>query len=511
MDVNGRQKSTLNYLLSCRDYVTAGDLATRLGVSVRTVYRDIAAINAVAPVIVNTPGKGIKIDYVAFTAEAERLARGKGTRGLSIQGRRRAILMLLLVSAPHPRSVVEFSEAFHVGTSSIQNDLTHVALLATEKQLTLTADSKGTRLVGVESDIRDAIADLMVPLIVQEGVKHDAAANELAFLRSQGIFSEEDLDRISEAVGAIEEKYSLYLENPYYINMVTHLLIVVERMRLARSHGEPADSLLDERAARPLMQDQELAAAAVDLLRHLEGSLDLTIPDWEANHIYAFLQGSDSRPEESVALVVGGDGASDDALIFTAALIDRISSGLGMQLRDDRKLLDKLALHVKPMLFRTVHGVQIRNPILQDVRNQFPDLLSRVIASLDGLEAERGLNRSSESEAAYLVLYFQQAIDRARRQFRVVIVCSTGRGTALFLRSRIERKFPEWYIVDVFGIRDLDRIVARINSASDIDLVISTVPLDGLPIPTAVVNSLLTSLDVDILIASAAKSGWTPS
>lgn len=109
------------------------------------------------------------------------------------------------------------------------------------------------------------------------------------------------------------------------------------------------------------------------------------------------------------------------------------------------------------------------------------------------------------------MLYFQQALDRARRQLRVVVVCSTGRGTALFLRSRIERRFPDWHIVELVGVRDLERVVARINSASDIDLVISTIPLDGLPIPTAVVNSLLTPLDVDILIANAAKVGWVPS
>lgn len=511
MDVNGRQKSTLNHLLSARDYVTAGELATRLGVSVRTIYRDIAAINAVAPVVVNAPGKGIRIDYEAFTAEAERLAKGKGSRGLSIEARRRSILLMLLVSAPQPRSVLEFSEAFHVGTSSIQKDLAHVARLAAEKGLALTADSKGTRLVGVEGDIRDAIADVMVPLIVRDGTMPDEAGSELEFLRSQGIFSESDLDRIAEAIGAVEEKYSLHLENPYYINLVTHLLIVVERIRRARNNGEPADSLPDTRARRASMRDRALAAAAVDLLRHLESALDLAIPHWEASHVYAFLQGSDSRPEEAADADLEGEAPADDALPFTAELIGRVSTALGLPLTDDRKLLDKLVLHVKPMLFRTAHGVQIRNPILDDVRHQFPDLLALVVASLGGLEADRGLNRSSESEAAYLVLYFQQALDRARRQLRVVVVCSTGRGTALFLRSRIERRFPDWHIVELVGVRDLERVVARINLASDIDLVISTIPLDGLPIPTAVVNSLLTPLDVDILIANAAKVGWVPS
>lgn len=509
MEVNERQQNTLNYLLSSRGYVTAGEIATRLAVSVRTVYRDIAAINSVTQVIVNTPGKGIKLDYAAFTGEAERLMRGKGGRGLSIPRRRRAILLLLLLSAPHHRTVNEFSEIFLVGTSSIQNDLARVAQLAHEKHLTLTATNKGTRIVGGEDDIRDAIADLIVPLIVSESTEQVDVGNELTFLRSQGIFQEQDLDRIAEAIGVVEEKYSLYLENPYYINMVTHLLIVAERLRLAVSHGEAASALLNERSPRPAMQDRRLADAAAELVRQLETALHLTIPEWEANHVYAFLQGSDSTPEEASEIAAGT--GTDDALIFTAELIDRVSTALGLNLREDRKLLEKLTLHVRPMLFRTAHGVQIRNPVLGDVQSQYPKLLALVIASLDGLEVDRGFGRSSESEAAYLVLYFQQAIDRARSRLHVVIVCSTGRGTALFLRSRIERKFPEWHIVDLFGVRDLQRIVDRINSAKDIDLVISTVPLGGLPLPTAVVNSLLTDRDIDILMACAEKAGWSPS
>lgn len=509
MEVNDRQITAMTYLLSSKEYVTAGDLAAHLGVSVRTVYRDIAAINSVAAVIVNAPGKGVKLDYAAFTSEAERLMRGQGGRGLSVQARRRAILMLLLVSAPHPRSVVEFSEIFHVGTSSIQNDLAQVALLAEEKNLTLTSSSKGTTLVGTEVAIREALADAIIPLIVHESTPRADAGNELAFLRSQGIFREEDLDKVADVIAATEEKHALYLENPYYINMLTHLLIMVERIRLAVGRGEAPDALVKARPLQPVMHDPQLAAAAGDLVGRLEEALHLSVPEWETNHVNAFLQGADLKPEGIVDL--GPEPVEDEGLRFTTELIARVSDLVGVDLREDKKLLEKLALHVRPMLFRTAHGVQIRNPVLQDIQRQFPDLLILVIACLAGLEEDLGLNLASESEAGYLVLYFQQAIDRARRRLRVVIVCSTGRGTALFLRSRVERRFPDWHIVDVLGVRDLDKIVARISSASDIDLVVSTVPLEGLPLPAVVVSSLLTDMDADLLAAGAGRAGLRSS
>lgn len=510
MDVSERQQRTINLLLSSREFVTASEVAAQLGVSVRTVYRDIATINSVATVIVNAPGKGIKIDFAAFTAETERLMRGRVGRGLSIAGRRRSILLLLLIAAPHPRSVIEFSELFHVGTSSIQNDLAGVASLAEEKHLTVTADAKGTRVVGSEAAIRDAIADLVVPLFAPERTANLEAANELAFLRSQGMFCETDLRRIAEAIADVEQKHSLRVENPYYINLITHLLIVAERLRLARVPGEPPDTLPDDRGPGPSMPNADLAAAASDMVHRLAESLDLAIPVRETNRIYAFLQGSDDQPDASG--ITAGDGTpTDDGLTFTVELVDRVSSRLGVNLRDDKLLVDRLVLHVRPMLFRSAHGVQIRNPVLDDVKDQYADLFAVVLATLDALETDHGFTKSSASEAAYLVLYFQQALDRLRRRLRIVIVCSTGRGTALFLRSRIERRFPDWNIVKLLGVRDLDKTIARVRSAGDVDLVVSTVPLEGLPVPVALVNSLLTEVDIDILLASAQKAGWAAS
>lgn len=155
---------------------------------------------------------------------------------------------------------------------------------------------------------------------------------------------------------------------------------MVERIRLAHGHGVPVDSLFDKQRPAPPMEDPALAAAAVRLLHRLEEALDLRIPDWESNYIYAFLRGSDSRPEGPFdsGLSSGPIGGADDGLIFTAELIDRVSVNLGVNLRDDKKLLEKLALHVKPMLFRTAHGVEIRNPVLEDIRNQFPNVLQSV-------------------------------------------------------------------------------------------------------------------------------------
>ena len=508
MDVSDRQLRILNYLLSRKDFVTAGDIAHQVGTSARTVYRDIASLNSISHMIENAPSKGIRLDYNAYLSGVERLTRRTPSTGLSILARRRATYLLLLFSAPKTRSINEFSEIFYVSPSSIQNDLQHVATLAEGHGLELSSDHSGTTVCGGEDGIRNALVDVANPLIVHDSASKADTDEELAFLRSQGIFSERDLDAVATAIARVEEAHDLYLENPYYINILTHLVIMIERLRLAAAQqGDPA-SLGIETRPWPVDTDPELVAAAQDLAREVGSLAELELPPSETSNIYAFLQGSDAKPEASGTV----DGRADGyARQFTRSLIDLISTDLGIDLRSDAVLLDKMALHVKPMLFRTQNGVQVRNPVAADIREHFPAVLDSVSRCLRELESHSGLRASSESEAAFLVLYVQQAIERLSRRLRVIIACSTGRGTALFLRSRVEARFPDWQILDVVSVRNLRESFDRITNLSSVDLVVATVKLDGFPVRSVTVSTLLTDRDADLLVQAAREAGWSGS
>lgn len=95
----------------------------------------------------------------------------------------------------------------------------------------------------------------------------------------------------------------------------------------------------------------------------------------------------------------------------------------------------------------------------------------------------------NDDEVAYLALYLEAFLERQRTnhsRLRVIIVCSTGLGSAQLLAAKVRKEFPELQIVGVLSIQEL-----QTKSLRNVDLVISTIQIQLSRIPTVVVSPLL--------------------
>ncbi|WEV42138.1 hypothetical protein OZX57_01150 [Bifidobacterium sp. ESL0682] len=108
-----------------------------------------------------------------------------------------------------------------------------------------------------------------------------------------------------------------------------------------------------------------------------------------------------------------------------------------------------------------------------------------------------GLNNIDDEEVGFIVVYFAQAIESKQTPVNILLVCTTGLGTAQLLRAKIERRFSEFHIVTTVATKDLDE---KLCAHPEVDLVVSTVSLSGnLPVPTLVVSAMLTLEDQERL------------
>lgn len=77
-------------------------------------------------------------------------------------------------------------------------------------------------------------------------------------------------------------------------------------------------------------------------------------------------------------------------------------------------------------------------------------------------------------EIGYLVTYFAIALDKLiQRSFNVLIVCSSGMGSAKMLASRVEQEIPEITVKKVTSIIDMERL-----DLTHFNLILSTVSLE---------------------------------
>lgn len=100
----------------------------------------------------------------------------------------------------------------------------------------------------------------------------------------------------------------------------------------------------------------------------------------------------------------------------------------------------------------------------------------------------------TEEDIGYIALHFAASLERyiMNNSLKAIIVCSSGVGTAELLKTRITKKFQNIAIKGVYPAYILDSL-----ELSDIDLIISTVNLEGVNLEKEVINvsPLLTDED----------------
>jgi mannitol operon transcriptional antiterminator len=134
--------------------------------------------------------------------------------------------------------------------------------------------------------------------------------------------------------------------------------------------------------------------------------------------------------------------------------------------------------------------------LLENIKRQYPYIFQVVRESSSILQKKINLD-IPEEEIAFITLHLGAAVERLRHQFRtkkrILVVCSEGTATAWLLVSKIRAEFTDIEIVQVMSLQELRK--NRV-SRSDIDAIVSTVPLEFGDTPVITVNPLLQIADI---------------
>ncbi|MFX3649024.1 MAG: transcription antiterminator [Paenibacillus sp.] len=498
-----REYQILHFLLERRDFVPVKEIAGHMNWSEKTIYRELNALEHNLHIrgirLERKPGRGIAL---ALTQEQTmELRRTQWTSGkrvvttLSVEARRIKILTNLLYDSPEETSINKLSEEYFIGKASIVNDLKAIEERIEPFQLRLEKSQLGTRLIGSEINIRKAMASLINELVSEEraGEQEDESridGNTLVELIEHfGYDSVQGIQRILEET---EQQLGYTIGDPYYINLLTHLLICIRRLKSGKVI-RLADGIPDHPITDPHVHS--IAKAMAQQISELCG---LELPSEEIYFIYQYLISSGmSVPSLNLELSGLMDKVCPESKAMVKELIQTVSRMIRRDLTTDEQLYKGLIIHFKPMLNRLKYNISIHNPLLEDIREAYAEIFSLVRLGMLPMAQACGLNSFSDDEISYLVLYFQASIEKSSKKKRVILVCSTGIGTSHLLKNRINRSFPEWEVVDVISTSWFKRM----EDWTDIDLIISTVKLEHHDLPVVYVSALLNDTDVSLIKA----------
>ncbi|MEA9389736.1 transcription antiterminator [Acerihabitans sp. TG2] len=504
--LTSRQNKLLKYLLQHQEYVTVKNIAEYLDVSEKTVHRDMQFVEVFLSAWNIHPDKKVGAGIMLIADDAQHLllleqqiTPDDGDLDLLVNNSRRIkIATQLLSDTPQETSISKLSERYFISSASIVNDLRIIESWINPLGLMLIRSQSGTHIEGSENNVRQAMVSLINGVMnhKEPGSINHSRLDPGSYKALVHYFGEHDIDFVQQLLEDMERQLSYPLGEPYYINIFTHILIMMHRMALG-------NSLMLSEGTRHQQVDKRIFAIAAKMVQQIEQRVNNRLPSDEVWFIYQYIISSGIVIEERANHpAIEYQLSNNESRRLTMNLIDIFSDLISLDLRSDTQLYEGLLIHIRPLLNRLKYNILIRNPLLDDIKKEFQEINQITDFATQQLCKCFQLQEISEDEVGYLTVHFQAALERQIACKRILVVCSSGVGTSHLLKSRILRAFPSWTIVGVVSASNMVGFCQQ----EEIDMVISTIHLGEDKIPIIYVSAFFNDDDIkrvtDKVIAS---------
>lgn len=468
------ERALINLFLTKNDFLTANQLALMLEVSSKTIYRKIKNINSATDekeIIISEKGRGYKLNYKAYIQA--KLETTSDIFGYTPSERREKILLQVLFKSPKYLNIAKLYEGYYVGYNSIKNDFTLLNQSIEKYHLALEKKQKEIRVVGTEENIRIAINEVINNLDLSS---YDDLKTEYSNLNNA------DVQFIVRQMEIIENKLMISIPYPYDINIFSHLYILINRFR----QGEVED--FDETNEIYLVTNEKLHTIAVEAIESIEQYLKMKLPKRETFNFLQYL--ISSRFNHEIELI--SSNVLPIVEEMTDFYINQVAAKIDMPI-NKKHLKIELLSHMKPMVNRMNHQINIKNNLLSDIKLEYGQLFDIIKETARDVAETFKLNTISDDEVGYITIYFAKHIEESPLVKRIIIMCSSGIGTSELLKVKVQKAFPDVEIVDVLSST---RFKNSLQDYQNIDFILTTINAESTKeIPSLLVSAMFTEKD----------------
>ena len=470
--IETRLKQIFDYLTLDYDYHTSKEIGEVMELSSKTIRKEINSLNSVikekGAIIESKPGKGfifkiknkdkfkqfLKNDWYKYAYYQEE----DGDKNLRYEN----ILRMFLFSNSYIKQF-ELSEIFHVSESQINKDLPYIRQILENYDLDLISKPYyGMKIEGSEKNIRLAI-------------KNEIGEDPLLF---EGDKNRELFNKIQKIIDEMDFGEDYYMPYVTFKNLVIHIYIAILRIR--------------QKKFIKLSQDFEKKVTsykeykiATKIVNELEKRLEIKIPKDELVYITTHLIAKNTiRDQEKI---------STEILALSQKIIDEIYRISKYDFRANIDFFFSLAIHLGPLTNRIKYGFNMKNPILDDIKeNKIPYLLATIGANVIN---EKYNTKLSEDEIGYIALHIMAAMNSNTINTKnILIICGSGNSSAQIMKAQLNRQFKNNINeIKTTDLRSLDQI-----NMKNYDLIISSVKLDNVyDLPIVYVDIIFSKVDLD--------------
>lgn len=485
MDLSVREIRLIEVLLRHPEGLTVGDLAGRLDVSARTVHRDLqSAEDFLASrdlTLIKRAGWGVKVEGTTPTRERA-LDTLREARSSALTTEERQLLLLgSLLASGEPIKLRALASRSKVSIGTVGRDLDELEDWLSGFGLSLLRKrGYGVEILGPEEDRRRAMSHLVLQNL--DEVEFLSPGEDRVSGRLMGMIDADRLRAVKDMTRDMVEGLPYAIADDAFVNLSVHVALMVERLLRG---GELE---MDEEVLARLRETVEYGHAS-KLAAAIGERFGLEAPGEEVAYIARHLRGAKLMQDNHLDRYF--EGADLEVASRVGALIHYVSEQTGVNLAGDSSLYTGLLAHVERAVYRLRENMRISNPLLAEVKEDYPALFDLVDRGMKKVFVEDDV---PEEEVAFVAMHFGAALDRGQGNFpgSVLIICPSGIGSSKILAARLQNAFPQIRQIKNASFFDLEGL-----DADGFDLVVSTVPL-RLPEKSYVqVRPLLTEQEAD--------------
>lgn len=475
MVINNRQQEILEILFNKKDVITSDKLCSAINVSSRTVRNDIKEINKTFKDkginISSQKGKGYRLnieDIELFNKLIKKKVNNLESDYLTKEERYNFIIFILLknnLENTEYITQIELADSLYISISSLKNDLKIVKEKLEKYKLSIAkVSNKGIMLDGEEEYIRYYINKQLQKSQLFKQTFNSIYQNKVSSISK---------DDISVIIRENIIKFKLRLTDVSYKNLMNCIQICI----LRKSYNK---KIQYQREYMDKIKNESSSYISEKICSDIKDRFDISLIESDIVFITKHILSSNTivKSKYEILSMLNTQDLMNYKLV--EEIINAIDINFGVNLDSDDILKDFLVSHIKGAINRAKYNIKVENEMLNNIKSNYPFSFGMGILANDIIKKNIGI-RLCEDDVGFLSLHLEASmrrleINKERKVKKVIIICSTGAGTSLLLKVKLQKQFGnQLIIVDTIPWYEFDEKLLSV-----LDFVISTMKLDSI-------------------------------
>ncbi|WP_202112529.1 MULTISPECIES: BglG family transcription antiterminator [unclassified Gilliamella] len=479
--IKNKQRDLISLLIRSKDlFKSSALLATELSLSdrtVRTYLNDLKfLIESHGGAIISKQGHGYKLEikdrttFNLFLIEHHLLDRNVEQANCREACQRKHHILNLLLLESQKIDIEALSEQLFISSSQLNKDILEIKHQLQAYGLTIKKSQSLMYVEGEEKAKRHFILSYFF---------HEESINFLQNLTYLNKFNDViGLDTLTIIILDECREAKIKLSDVMMQNIVLHLSLSIKRLQ----SGLSIQHLDMPQSTKNTLEYQ----VAKKIINRVEKVIGFCFPKQEQMYLTLHLI--------SKSNFIQNDFNSELSLSLTNLLFE-IQQETGYLFLSDEQLKNGIIQHLKPMIVRLEQNIKLKNPLLDEIKTNSPELFELVKKYLNQIPELKKFT-ISDDEWGYLTLHFLASIEKLKNEqkAKVLIICATGLGSAQLLKNRVECEFNERIkIVATQGYYEIESQIL-----DKVDFIISSVDLSSkvFKVPVFHVSVFFTENDI---------------